>query len=284
LAADAQRYREIVLNLEAGVAVYAAVDDGADFVFVDLNPAGERYCQIKRDAVIGKSVVELFPGIMEIGLFGVFQRVWRSGNPESLVAARYQDDRIALWVENHVFKLGSGEIVSLFKDVSTAKDIEEALRQSETKLQHAQSIAKIGSWYLDVKQDRLVWSDETYRIFGVPYGTALSYELFLGCIAPEDRANVDRAWQAALAGAPYDITHRIVVAGETRWVHEKAELVFDPEGKLTAGVGTVQDVTERKRAEETLFLYANVFQHSGEATIITDREIALSPSIRLSPN
>lgn len=167
-----------------------------------------------------------------------------------------------------------------FKTVEK-QSLEEALKQSEERLRHVQAIAKLGSWYLDVRQNKLTWSEETYKIFGVPLGEPLSYEDFLACIPPDDRQRVDAAWQAALKGAPYDIVHRIVVDGEIKWVHEKAELAFDAAGELVGGVGTVQDITERKLVDERLNLLASVFEHSGEATIITDQEnriIAANPA------
>jgi two-component system CheB/CheR fusion protein len=97
-----------------------------------------------------------------------------------------------------------------------------------------------------------VWSDETHRIFGIPRGTPLTYETFLGTVHSEDRDLVDRAWRAALEGAPYEVEHRIVVAGEVRWVRERAQLEADDAGALRGGFGTVQDITEQKQAEETL--------------------------------
>ena len=87
----------------------------------------------------------------------------------------------------------------------------------------AQSVAKIGSWRLDVRRNELHWSDEIYRIFGVDPGTFMNYEAFLACVHPDDRAYVDRKWQAGLAGEPYDIEHRVVAQGKTKWVREKAD-------------------------------------------------------------
>jgi PAS domain S-box-containing protein len=129
---------------------------------------------------------------------------------------------------------------------------EAALRESEANLNRAQEIAHIGSWYLDVTHNRLSWSDEVFRIFGVPRGTALTYEAFLDAIHGDDRAFVDKAWTAALHGAPYDIEHRIVVGGELKWVRERAKVEFDQDGKAVYGIGTVQDITQRKRAEEEI--------------------------------
>jgi len=132
------------------------------------------------------------------------------------------------------------------------KRAETALYESEEDLNRAQAVAHTGSWRLNVQRNELVWSDETYRLFGIPRGTPLTYEAFLAAVHPDDREYLDREWQAALSGEPYDIEHRIIVEGQVKWVRERAELEFDEKGGMLGGFGTVQDMTERKRAEEKL--------------------------------
>ena len=137
-------------------------------------------------------------------------------------------------------------------DITQRKAAEQALRESQQDLARAQAVAHIGSWRLDVRRDELRWSDETYRIFGIPPGAPMTYEAFLAAVHPEDRTSVDERWTAALRGEPYDIEHRIVVGDAVRWVREKAQLEFDAEGGLLAGFGAVQDITDRKVAQEAL--------------------------------
>ncbi len=132
------------------------------------------------------------------------------------------------------------------------KQAEEAVQKSEANLKRAQEVAHVGSWYLDVVKNLLTWSDEAYRIFGIPAGTPLTYEIFLSDVHPDDRAYVNNAWAAALERKPYDIEHRIVVEGETKWVKEIAKVEFDENGNALTGIGTVQDITERKAAEEKI--------------------------------
>ncbi|MDQ5911161.1 MAG: hypothetical protein QG599_3258 [Pseudomonadota bacterium] len=137
---------------------------------------------------------------------------------------------------------------------------EANLRISEANLQRAQTVAGVGSWHLNVRRNHLWWSAETYRIFGVPPGTPLKYQRFLALIHPEDRTQVDNAWQAALQGALYDIEHRIIVDGTIKWVRERADLKFNSQGKLRGGVGTVQDITSRRQTEEALRESENNFR------------------------
>ena len=124
-----------------------------------------------------------------------------------------------------------------------------SLQESKQDLNRAQAVAHVGSWRLNVGRNELVWSDESYDIFGLPIGMPLTYEKFLNFVHPDDREYVDRKWSAALRGESYDIEHRIIVGEATKWVLEKAELEFEDDGALLGGFGTVQDITERKLAE-----------------------------------
>jgi PAS domain S-box-containing protein len=146
--------------------------------------------------------------------------------------------------------------INLMEDAVEARrqteQTDAALRESQADLNRAQMVGSIGSWRLDVRRNELLWSDENHRIFGIPKGTPLSYESFLGVIHPDDRAYVDEKWAAGLRGELYDIEHRLVVDGAVKWVREKAELEFDEYGELRGGFGTTQDITQLKRTEEAL--------------------------------
>ncbi|MEZ5614365.1 MAG: PAS domain S-box protein [Rhodocyclaceae bacterium] len=156
------------------------------------------------------------------------------------------------------------------RDITTAVQAEADLRRSEARLLKAQSVAQTGSWELDIRNRRLSWSDETYRIFGLTPGSPVEYALFADCVHPEDRQAVHEAWQAAMTEGLYDIEHRILAGGAVRWVRERAEITFDDAGRPLMGIGTVQDVTERKEAELKLRLAASVFENSLEGVVITD--------------
>ncbi|MBI5231666.1 MAG: SpoIIE family protein phosphatase [Coriobacteriales bacterium] len=152
------------------------------------------------------------------------------------------------WLEVHAFPTSEG-IAVLFTDVTQRKEAEDALRESRHDLARAQELAHVGSWTLNTRTNELVWSDETYRMFGIPLGEALSYGSFLATVHPEDRDFVNDRWSAALNGDGYDIEHRIVVDGSVKWVREHAILEFDDAGELLGGFGIVADITRRRLAE-----------------------------------
>ncbi|MBS3954256.1 MAG: PAS domain S-box protein [Methylomicrobium sp.] len=137
-------------------------------------------------------------------------------------------------------------------DITERKQAEEALLRGRYDLNLAQAVAHIGSWRMDIRNNSLSWSDETYRIFGLPIGTPLTYQSFFDKVHPADRALVDAAWQEALLGKPYDIEHRLLIGGKTLWVRELAELEFDKQGLLLGAFGTTEDITDIKSSQEAL--------------------------------
>lgn len=131
-----------------------------------------------------------------------------------------------------------------------------ALKKSEAQLKQAQSLAHLGSWELELPSNRLHWSDETWRIIGLPpRKEPASYEGFLERVHPEDRERVDRAYIDSLrdSRAGYEIAHRIQrPSGEVRQVLERCEHERDDSGRVVRSLGMVLDVTELKAAEEHL--------------------------------
>jgi PAS domain S-box-containing protein len=141
---------------------------------------------------------------------------------------------------------------AIIRDITERKQADEALMQSKKDLDRAQEVGNMGWWRHDILRNVLTWSDENYRIFGVPKSIPLTYETFLKCVHPEDRRSVDTQWRAALKGESYDLEHRIVAEGHVKWVREKAYLEYEANGKLRGGFGISQDITERRRLEDAL--------------------------------
>ena len=140
LHASETRFRELFNNMSSGVAVYEAQNDGRDFVLTDFNRAAERIEATPREAVLGRSVVEAFPGVRDFGLFDVFQRVWRTGQPEYHPAGIYRDERIVGWRENYVYKLPCGEIVAVYDDVTARKQAEAKVFEQLDELRRWQVV------------------------------------------------------------------------------------------------------------------------------------------------
>jgi PAS domain S-box-containing protein len=120
-----ERFRRMFESMSDAVAVYEVVDGGKDFIFKDFNRAAEKVDEIKREDLVGRSVLDVFPAVVDFGLFDVFQRVWQTGKPEHHPISFYKDERIDGWRENYIYKLPSGEIVTIYEDVTERKQVDE---------------------------------------------------------------------------------------------------------------------------------------------------------------
>jgi two-component system cell cycle sensor histidine kinase/response regulator CckA len=176
---------------------------------------------------------------------------------ERLDILRFKDGRVfERYVAPH--RVGSRTVgrVASFSDIGSSVRAAEALEHHRAFLEQAQEVAHIGSWVAELDgSDRLGWSAESHRIFGVPPGTfEETSEAFYAFLHPDDRDAVRAASRAAIAnGAPYDIEHRVVRPdGTVRWVHEQANILRDAQGRPRRMIGTVQDVTDRRLLEDQL--------------------------------
>jgi PAS domain S-box-containing protein len=248
-----ERFRVSFANASIGFAM-----NGPDFAFLDANPA---YCAItgySREELLALGGSDLIHPDDWPADRAFAERMLAGETPGFVIENRYvRKTGEAIFVRKSISLIRRADgapawIITLVEDITERRRAEEALRQSGNDLDRAQEVGKIGWWRLDVRRNVLTWSEENYRIFGVPKGTPLSYESFLALVHPDDRAYVDAQWQAGMRGAPYDIEHRIMVGGKINWVREKAYLELDAEGALLGGFGVTQDITERKEAEAAL--------------------------------
>ncbi|MDQ1389262.1 MAG: hypothetical protein QOF56_2716 [Acidobacteriaceae bacterium] len=164
------------------------------------------------------------------------------GEFDHVVPISGQDELARL---GRVFNDTAGKLRSLY----------ETLQESKAKLEEAQRIAQVGYWEWDLATNRVLWSDETYRIYGLqPQEYPIDIAVVQKMVHPEDLEFVFRvAEEAVRGGLRTDVEHRIVrPSGELRTVHSQGDVKKDASGRRCQMFGTVQDITERKRAEEAL--------------------------------
>jgi two-component system, cell cycle sensor histidine kinase and response regulator CckA len=181
-------------------------------------------------------------------------------------------------------------VSGVFFDITAHRQAEDALKQSETSLAEAQRLAHLGNWEWDVPANKSIWSDEVYRIFGItPQEFEATHEAFLACVHPGDRAAVKQAVKEALNGRnSYSISYRVILPdGSPRYVYANARLDVDDRGQPLRLVGTVQDLTALKQAQEALEeserRYRLLAENLTDVIFTTDLNLRLtyiSPSVR----
>jgi diguanylate cyclase (GGDEF)-like protein/PAS domain S-box-containing protein len=134
------------------------------------------------------------------------------------------------------------------------------LRKNKARLSTAQRIAQLGHWDWDIRSNRFYWSEELHRIFGLPPdgGAPTAGKTFVDFVHPEDLSSVKESVKESILGRRgCSIDYRIMLGnGSVRYVHHQAEVVGDETGRAAWVTGTIQDITERKRAEEQISFLA----------------------------
>jgi PAS domain S-box-containing protein len=246
----------------------SAIEQTADTVIITDREGTIQYVNAAFEGMTGYSAAEAVgrkPSLLKSGQHTpeFYEQLWRTittGAPFRAVFVNRRKNGALIHEEETItpIKDERGNIthfVSTAKDITERRQAEAALQQSEARLQEAQRIARLGNWEWDLTTDALYWSDEIYRIFELtPQQFGATYPAFLERVHPLDRSRIIAAVDAAVhAAAPYDIDHRIVLSdGRERTVHENGFVFRDETGRSLRMVGTVQDITERKQAEEAL--------------------------------
>jgi PAS domain S-box-containing protein len=247
---ELQRYAHIV---ETSGDMLAFIDCNERYELVNLAYATPY--QVTPEKICGQFVKD-FLGPASYAVIESRLKAALSGSNQHFVVTRevHQGTYRTLDVDYRVFKPGGKVlgIVAGIRDVTEQVAAEGALRENQRTLERAQAIAHVGSWIADLVTGSFLGSAEARRIIGLPHGPVDAKLVFETC-HPEDLQRVEVAWQAAVLGiAPYDIEHRIIVRGDIRWLHVRAEIAFDAQGRAARALGVSQDITEVRTAQFAL--------------------------------
>ncbi|MEP6686106.1 MAG: PAS domain S-box protein, partial [Verrucomicrobiota bacterium] len=203
-----------------------------------------------------------------------------------LQGSRYNTAMLESVVNDRTHEL-QGINALLESEIAVRKAAEEGAQESEreqrelaaqlgierARLVAAQAVARLGSWEIDLSTHAVIWSDETYRIFETdPDQFQPTHQDFLQIVHPEDRAAVDKAFRKCFEQcSPCAIEHRLLMPdGRIKFVEERWEDIRDEQGKPVRSIGTCQDITERKRAEEQMRKQASLIDLAHDAIIVRD--------------
>lgn len=241
------------------MAIYAAEDDGEDFIFLDFNRAAELSDKFKREDVIGKRLTDSFPGIREFGLLAVLQRVWKTGQPEHFPATFYHDDHISGWRDNYVYRLPSGEVVAIYDNITESKHAEIALRESNEKLDSLLNSMAEGAYGVD--------TDGNCTFVNLSFLHFLGYESADEIIGKHIHELIHHSHsdgscypaQECRMYAAYRSHQKIHVSDEVFWRKDGISIPVEywsqpimTDGVVVGAIATFLDITERKKNEEII--------------------------------
>jgi PAS domain S-box-containing protein len=204
----------------------------------------------------------------------IFRHTLATG--ERYVSPRFSEQRHDIGVvqsfewETQRITLPDGQhgVVCYFKDVTERERAETARRESDERLRLAIAGSDLGTWHWDIGTGEMEWSERCLNIFGIPAGTGMSREKFLGVLHPEDRARADDAMRSALQdSSEYRIELRSVWPdGSVHWAFSLGRVYCDATDKPIRVEGIALDTTERKRTEAALRETELHFQALAEAS------------------
>jgi two-component system sensor histidine kinase/response regulator len=218
---------------------------------IDLVAGGQSYGVIPTDSriIIGMGLY-LLVGVVIVHTSNL---VRVSRDESQAYASQLEEQAMELELQTAELEQQNLEGQSLNEELEEAHELLKV--QSQSQLAEAQALARLGSWEWDIRGDKVTWSDEMYRLYGLEPGSAeVDYDFFQSLVHPDDREIASEVVQHALAtGQPFSFDHRVIRAdGLERLFHARGKVILGDDGAPVRMLGTGQDVTDSRRAEAAL--------------------------------
>jgi PAS domain S-box-containing protein len=243
--------REMFENMRWGAAILESRGVAGDLVVVNLNRTAERLDHVDRDDASGRPVDDVLPWIRQTGLHETLRRVARTGTPEHVPGFSLADKPGSPWREAFVYRLSTGEIVTLYDDITQRKQAEESLRESEARWRSVIETQTVAIVVVDRKEQirylnkaaEALFGKSSQELVGAPFGSPITTK----DIAEIEIIRPDRG-----------VTYAEMRATALRWGGEDQHLLI------------IQDVSSHKRAEGDLRKLFQAIEQSPSSVVITD--------------
>jgi PAS domain S-box-containing protein len=309
LVASEAKFHELYENMTSGCAICSVINDGAtgaDYIVSNFNRAALRMEGKTIDEVVGKSLRDLRPRIDDYGLIPVLREVWRTGQPAFFPGKVYEDERFDRWYDNYVLRIPSGQVVTIYDDVTDRKRTEDTLAVSEERYRTLFESMPIGVLYFAPDDTIMSANPAAEDILGITLGELVAHrptDLRWRNIHEDGSEFPGESLPSTQAMHTGEAVHDIIIGifnqreEAYRWVRVNAIPQFRADETSPYQVyATMEDITERKAMERQLAHLASfpaqnpypvlevgtdgVVRFANAATMATLARLGLDPDVR----
>jgi PAS domain S-box-containing protein len=250
-------YKGLYDHMTSGSAIYEVINDGSkgsDYIIKNFNRKSLEIEGKTLEGVLGKSLLDLRPNIDDYGLIPVMRKVWKTGKPACFPVKMYKDHKFSSYYENYIFRIPTGEVVTIYNDVTDQKNTEQRLIESRSQLKVL----------VDTIPD-LIWLKDPDGIY---LGCNPTFEGFFGAKEAAIVGNTDydfvdrelgdffRAHDRKAMGMKQPSINEEWLTFADDGYHGLFETIKTPmntsDGRLVGVLGIARDITKRKKAEKAL--------------------------------
>jgi PAS domain S-box-containing protein len=253
-----EKYRALFDSIDEGFCVIEVLFDDADhaldYRFLEVNRAFEKQTGILN--AVGRRMREIAPSHEE-HWFQVYGQIAQTGQSQ-----RFENPAQALgrFYDVYAFRVGRPEqrhVAILFNDITKRKQIEEALQESERRLELAMEAGGIGTFDWNIRTNAVIWTEQSKAVFARPSGACRGvFDDWVKRVRPEDRlvceAGIQEVFRRKHHRWQAEFRMMIPDIAEERWIDSRSHIFYDAQGEPLRMIGVYIDITERKRAEEAL--------------------------------
>jgi PAS domain S-box-containing protein len=253
IARSEEAMRAVMDNAPFGVHMYRLEEDDR-LVFEGYNRQADVMLGFDNGALLGKTLEEAFPGNVGTETPAGYRRVAREGGVYDLDQYAYDAGDITGIFEVHAFNFGPERVSVFFRDVTSRRLAELALRDANEMLAVAQHASGAGFWSWDIPAGELTWTPEFFRLFGLPDDAPATFDTWRATLHPDDAEAAEATiMRAVTEHMPLDNEYRIVLPdGSVRWIGARGTTSYDEAGQPLRTAGICIDIGEKKRREEEI--------------------------------